>query len=158
MPISHEAAVARAKKAAATRARNRAARGEAPAFPNSYHARPTQHVTRDLRLKQTPKQIKHPLAFPKSKKAVRAMSTADLQRQYEYWGNIPGKDMPKRRNADTIFYAIKEELRYRANPNFTLAMHREGIRDIGGHRIKGHAPGKPRKTKRASAKVARHRK
>lgn len=131
MPISHDAAVARAKKAAATRARNRAARGETPKTPKE----------------KGQKRL--------SVRKIRTASETDLREAFDAM-NAPG--WVWKQGDDTRYYKIKDELRYRTNPNFTLAMHREGIRDIGGHRIRKHAPGKPRKTKRASAKVTRHRK
>lgn len=126
MPISHDAAVARARKAAATRARNRAAHGEAPKAPNQ-------------------KRL--------SIRKIRTASEAELRETFNAM-NAPG--WVWKQGDDTRYYRIKDELRYRTDPNLTLAMHREGIRDIGGHKVKPHAPGKPRKTRRTSIKVIRH--
>ena len=103
----------RSLKAAETRRRNKA-NGRAPAFPASYHARPTQHVTRDLRLKQTPAKKQHPYKLPASRKAVHALSNIELQRQYNYWRGVRGMDMPKQRNADYVIDELKQEMRRRA--------------------------------------------
>ncbi len=141
MPITKgsQAAHERALKAAATRKRNKATDG-APSFPTSYHATPTRHVTRDLTMKQTPPRTKHPFTLPTSKKAVRALSNAELQRQFNYWWHVKGTDMPKRRNADTIVYELREELRRRAQAGYNdlprIQTHRaaRGVRKERGRK------------------------
>ena len=131
MPITKgsQAAHERALKAAATRKRNKAARGESPAFPKSYHATPTRHVTRDLRMKE-PTRKKHTVPAPRSAKAVRAMSNADLAKAYHYWFEGIGRDksipIPARMGGE-LPYTIRDEYRKRA---------REGYSDLP--RIKAH--------------------
>ena len=144
MPITKgsRAAHERSLKAAETRRRNKAS-GGAPAFPASYHARPTQHVTRDLRMKQTVKKPKqHRIALKK----IRTASTADLEAAYAEmnsghwtWG----------RGDDDRYYGIKDELRARASGNTALMYQRIGSRAIGGKKVS------KRQQKRVSAKQPR---
>ena len=119
---------ARALKAAATRAANRAATGSMtrveaktagkipPPFPRSYHGHATRHVTRDLRMKE-PKRKGHPVPAPRSAKAVRAMSNAELARAYHYWWEGIGRDrtipVPARMGGE-LPYTIRDEYRKRA--------------------------------------------
>lgn len=137
MPITKgsRAAHERALKAAETRKRNRATgiTKQAPPFPTSYHATPTRHITRDLRLKQTPKRLPKPKQSRLSIRNIRKADTTELRAAYEHmnasgwqWG--PGDE---RR-----YYGIQDELRLRANPNTALAMQRAGYRDIGGRKLK----------------------
>ena len=117
-----------------------------PAFPTSYHARPTQHVTRDLRLKQTVKKPKqHRIALKK----IRTASTAELEAVYNEmnsghweWG----------RGDDDRYYGIKGELRARASGNAALMYQRIGSRAIGGKKVS------KRQQKRVSAKQPRPQK
>lgn len=129
MPISKEAAHARAVKAAATRARNKA-NGVAPAFPQSYHATPTRHVTRDLRMKQTVKQPKQ------TRIALRDIRKADTQALRGAYNQMNAGGWKWGRGDDTRYYAIKEELRARASGNNALMYQRIGVRDIGGKKLK----------------------
>ena len=149
MPISHEAAVARAKKAAATRAYNKAhgipagsARRKAPPFPSGYHAKPTptRHVTRDLRLKQTPKKPR----FRKlpTKKSLQTMSNAELEREYRYWWenaeHMPMQYAPKA--ADRRVYEIRDEHARRAEethgdlPRIQAHRARRGVKKQRGRK------------------------
>lgn len=88
MPISHEAAVARGKKAAATRARNKAARGVGVKTVPV-----TTHVPRG------------------GSRAVKKMSTSELSGEFSRM-NAPGYQM--RASDERRYYAIKDELRDRA--------------------------------------------
>lgn len=104
-----------------------------PAFPKSYHATPTRHVTRDLKMKEVKK--------PKPRKllAIRDIRKADtetLKRDFEYMQR-PRKETGVQ---DTLanekrYYAIKDELRARSNPNTALAYQKAG-RTIGGKTVK----------------------
>lgn len=113
MPITKgsQAAHERALKAAATRKRNKAARGASPAFPKSYHATPTRHVTRDLRLKYPKTTLRKPL----TKAQVKRATNDQLRDEVAYWGNIRGS-LIKTRAQDNAYYAAKDELNARANP------------------------------------------
>lgn len=137
MPIikgSH-AAHERALKAAETRRRNRMAgiTKQAPPFPASYHAAPTRHVTRDLRLKQTPKRTPKPKQSRLSIRDIRKADTAELEQAFQRM-NAPEWQFGA--GDDRRYYAIKSELRLRNNPNLSLFMQRKGARDIGGRKLK----------------------
>lgn len=101
---------ARALKAAETRRRNRGGKAAAPPFPTSYHATPTRQVTRDLQLKY---RVKKPKQARLSVRGVKKASNDELRHAYHemnsaqwVWGT----------GDDTRYYAIKDELRLRANP------------------------------------------
>ena len=143
MPIQKgsRAAHERALKAAETRRRNRASgtynalRGDdelpaygksapksaynPPAFPKSYHATPTRHVTRDLKMKEAkkPARKRHTVPAPRSAKAVRAMSNAELAKAYHYWWEGIGRDRsipePARMGGE-LPYTIRDEYQKRA--------------------------------------------
>lgn len=89
---------------------------KAPAFPTSYHATPTRHVTRNLKLKQTAAKKKHSVPAPRSAKAVRAMSNAELAKAYHYWWEGIGRDktipVPARMGGE-LPYTIRDEYRTR---------------------------------------------
>lgn len=127
---------ARALKAAETRRK----RKTPPPFPTSYHATPTRHVTRDLRLKQTPARVKHPYKLPASLAAVRKLDNIELQRQYNYWWHVKGTDIPKRRNADQVIYELRNEMRRRAQstygdiPRIKAHRARRGVRKERGRK------------------------
>lgn len=111
-----------------------------PAFPASYHATPTRHVTRDLRLKQTPVRVRHPYKLPASRAAVRKLDNIELQRQYNYWQHVKGADMPKRKNADIVVDELKQEMRRRAEstygdlPRIKAHRARRGVRKERGRK------------------------
>ena len=120
---------ARAMKAAETRRRN--AGNRAPAFPKSYHATPTRHVTRDLKMK-----------YPKARKlislrGIRKADTATLEADFEYMRRPRAETGLANSLANSKrYYAIKDELRARANPNTALLYQRIGVRGIGGKTVK----------------------
>ena len=94
---------------------------KAPSFPKSYHATPTRHVTRDLRMKE-PKRKKHTVPAPRSAKAVRAMSNAELEKAYRYWWEGIGRDrsipIPARMGGE-LPYTIRDEHRKRAQAGYS---------------------------------------
>lgn len=113
-----------------------------PAFPKSYHATPTRHITRDLRMKE-PKRGRHSVPAPRSAKAVRAMSNAELARAYNYWWKGIGRDrsipVPARMGG-SLPYTIRDEYQKRAVathgdlPRIKAHQARRGVRKERGRK------------------------
>lgn len=113
-----------------------------PPFPTSYHATPTRHVTRDLKMKELkPKSKRHSMIAPKSVKQIRAMDNAELERQYRYWWQGIGRDksipVPKRMGGE-LPYKLREEhdRRYTAGhgnlPRIQAHQARRGVKKQRG--------------------------
>lgn len=112
-----------------------------PAFPKNYHATPTRHVTRDLRMK-APKRKRHTYTFPASKAAIKRLDNAALQRQYRYWWQGVGRDksLPVPARADKLVYDLRDEHNRRAAatygdlPRIQAHRARRGVRKQKGQK------------------------
>lgn len=126
-----------------------------PAFPKSYHATPTRHVTRDLKMKEVKKPRPRKLI---SLRGIRKADTATLEADFEYMRR-PRKETGL---ADSLanekrYYAIKDELRARANPNLSLYLQRRGIREIGGKGVKKRQVTRAKGTQKRPKRIGRRK-
>lgn len=89
-----------------------------------------------------PLKQKRPLALSK----IRTASVEELREAFALM-QAPG--YRKQRGDDKRYYALKDELRARADPNLSLYLQREGLRKVGSK------PLKKRQQRRVSAKQPR---
>ena len=132
MPLTHEQRVANGKKAAETRRRKKALSRHSFGPVPSYSAKAEQRRNVKVKPPKSPKPRKLV-----SLRDIRKADAATLQADFEYMTRPRSETGLKNTSAnEKRYYAIKDELRARANPNLSLYLQREGIREVGGKTVR----------------------